>query len=108
MTPDQFRHILADALEGAAERLRENSGPDAEPVVNNSLPVEQMPLAEVTTHVLNVEEVADLLGISRGRAYESIRTGEIPALRVGSRLLVPTNALRRWLMSAGPANVRSD
>ncbi|ALE85677.1 helix-turn-helix domain-containing protein [Pseudonocardia sp. HH130629-09] len=36
-----------------------------------------------------VDQVAALLGIARGVAYESVRNGEIPATRVGRRWLVP-------------------
>ena len=35
-----------------------------------------------------VTEVAELLGISRTSAYECVRRGEIPSLRLGRRLLV--------------------
>ena len=39
--------------------------------------------------VISVEDAARMLGISRGLAYEAARTGAIPALRIGRRLLVP-------------------
>ncbi len=42
---------------------------------------------------LTVEEAAQLLGISRGSAYAAARAGDIPAIRVGRRLLVPRHAL---------------
>ena len=40
---------------------------------------------------ITVDEAAVLLGISRGSAYESIRTGEFPVdvIRIGSRILIP-------------------
>ncbi len=44
-----------------------------------------------------VSEVAVLLGISRGLAYQMVRAGTIPAIRLGRRLLVPRRALRRLL-----------
>jgi len=109
MTSNQLRDILADALEGAAERLRAGLGSDAEPPARTSfVPADHGPLPEITAHVLNVEEVSELLGISRWRAYESVRTGEIPALRVGRRLLVPTHALRTWLISAGTVDAQNE
>lgn len=49
-----------------------------------------------------VEEVAALLGIARGVAYESVRSGEIPATRVGRRWLVPRKRFHAWLDGAGP------
>lgn len=48
-----------------------------------------------------VEEAAQLLGISRGTAYESARRGELPTLRLGRRLLVPRRALEQMLTAAG-------
>lgn len=46
---------------------------------------------------LTVQEVADLLRIGRSSAYAAVRSGEIPSMRVGHRLLVPTAALLRRL-----------
>jgi excisionase family DNA binding protein len=44
-----------------------------------------------------VEEGAVLLGIARGVAYESVRTGAIPATRVGRRWLIPRRRFHAWL-----------
>jgi len=38
---------------------------------------------------LSVEEAARLLGIGRNLCYERVKTGEIPAIKIGRRLLVP-------------------
>jgi len=46
---------------------------------------------------LTVEEAAHLLGISRGLAYELARSGRLPVVRLGRRLLVPKVALERML-----------
>ena len=46
---------------------------------------------------VNVEEAGQLLGISRALAYEAARRGELPAIRVGRRLLVPLAAVQRLL-----------
>lgn len=48
---------------------------------------------EKSTLVVSVEEAAELLGISRGLAYELVRRGELPALRLGRRLVVPRRRL---------------
>ena len=45
----------------------------------------------------SVTEAARLLGISRTKAYECIRTGELPALRFGRRIVVPAAQLDRLL-----------
>lgn len=38
---------------------------------------------------LTVTEAAQLLGISRAMAYECVRTGDLPAIRLGGRILIP-------------------
>ena len=46
---------------------------------------------------LSVEEMGRILGIGRTRAYALARSGEIPAIRLGKRLLVPKAAIDRLL-----------
>jgi len=48
----------------------------------------------------SVGEVATILGISRNTAYEGVRTGDIPSISVGKRILVPKAALNRMLALA--------
>lgn len=50
--------------------------------------------------VLTVDEAARLLRISRGLAFEAARRGEIPTIRIGRRILVPTAALLARLRDA--------
>ena len=50
--------------------------------------------------VVSVTEAAELLGISRGLAYELARSGQLPSLRLGRRLVVPRVALLAWLERA--------
>ncbi len=45
--------------------------------------------------VLTVEETADALGISRAFAYELVRKGELPSIRLGRRIVVPRVQLAR-------------
>jgi Helix-turn-helix domain len=49
-----------------------------------------------------MEEAGDLQGISRGSAYNRVRTGQIPALRMGRRLLVSRGSLEELLGHALP------
>ena len=44
-----------------------------------------------------VEEAGKLLGISRALAYEMARTGKLPTLRFGKRLVVPKKAVQNML-----------
>ncbi|MBI2916487.1 MAG: helix-turn-helix domain-containing protein [Chloroflexi bacterium] len=51
---------------------------------------------------MSVEDCARLLGIGRQSAYEAVRRGEVPAIRIGRRLLVPRAALERLLAQPQP------
>ncbi len=42
---------------------------------------------------LTVPEAGQILGLSRALAYDAAARGEIPTLRIGRRLLVPTAQL---------------
>ena len=46
---------------------------------------------------LTVEEAGELLGISRALAYEMARTGRLPTLRFGKRIVVPKKAIESML-----------
>lgn len=61
---------------GAADMTREMPDPSVKPT-------------------LSVEEAAVLLGIGKNQAYSAVQRGDIPSLRVGRRLLVPTASLRK-------------
>lgn len=56
----------------------------------------------MTKQTLTVTEAAEVLGIGRSAAYEAARSGEIPAIRIGKRILVPVVALERLLAEAAP------
>ena len=47
--------------------------------------------------VMTVTDAARILHISRGSAYEAVKAGEIPSIRLGRRIVVPTAALVRML-----------
>lgn len=47
---------------------------------------------------VTVDEAARILGVGRAAAYEGIRTGRIPSIRVSERrIVVPRAALERML-----------
>jgi excisionase family DNA binding protein len=52
---------------------------------------------EIEGRVKTLKEVAALLRISRGSAYEAAKRKEIPTIRIGRRVLVPSAALERML-----------
>ena len=51
---------------------------------------------------LKIEEAAKILGISRNTAYEAVKSGQVPIVKIGRRLLVPRAALERMLETAAP------
>lgn len=50
-----------------------------------------------------VTETAAILGLGESAAYEAIHRGEIPALHVGRRYLVPAAELHRLIGDSEPA-----
>ncbi len=42
-------------------------------------------------------EVADLLGVSRSKAYSLIASGRIPSIRITGSVRVPATELQRWI-----------
>lgn len=54
----------------------------------------------VALPVLTVEEAARMLGLARSTAYDCVARGEIPSIRMGRRILVPTAELRKLLGEA--------
>lgn len=57
---------------------------------------------------VTVAQEAILLGISRTSAYERVRRGEIPTVRLGRRLVVPIARLMAMLDGEPPAASTSD
>lgn len=51
--------------------------------------------------VYSVEEAGKLLGLGRSGAYEAVRRGDIPTIRIGRRWLVPKAALDSMLSTFG-------
>lgn len=94
----EARRLLAAALREAADRLAAEEG-DGSPAAP---PAGEQQAPRLT---LTVGEVAAALGVSRGTAYRLVQTKAIPSLRLGSRIVVPVDALRRC-MDGGSAIAR--
>lgn len=54
---------------------------------------------------LSIDEAAAMLGISRAHAYELVRRGELPRLRLGRRVVIPKRALEEYV-EAATAHIR--
>jgi len=50
-----------------------------------------------------VTDAARVLGISRNGAYAAVARGDIPSVRIGKRILVPTARLRELLEGGSAA-----
>ena len=51
--------------------------------------------------VLTVKETADLLGVSADTVSKLVKTGQLPAIRLGKRTVrIPRAALEQWLVDA--------
>lgn len=46
---------------------------------------------------MTVAEAGQLLGLGRTASYAAAKYGQIPTIKIGKRLLVPTASLRRML-----------
>ena len=47
--------------------------------------------------MLSVPEMGAALGISRAGAYELARSEGFPALRIGTRIVIPNDKLQEWV-----------
>jgi excisionase family DNA binding protein len=69
-----------------------------------SIEVEVVVVVEGNHDYLKVAEVAARLRIGRSTAYLHIQRGEIPAIRIGTSVRVPSRKLDAWLESRSRAN----
>ena len=47
--------------------------------------------------LLNMKQLADLLGVSDSSVYELIQEDDFPSLRIGKRIVIPKEELREWI-----------
>ena len=52
---------------------------------------------EALPMMLSVLEMTAALGISRAGAYELARTEDFPALKIGTRVVIPKDKLKEWV-----------
>ena len=55
-----------------------------------------MKIMEKTT--MSVQELSSQMGISLPKAYELVKTPGFPSIRIGTRILIPIDAFREWLV----------
>jgi excisionase family DNA binding protein len=54
-------------------------------------------MGEIERATTTVHEAARRLGIGRSAAYEAVRNGTIPSVRIGARYLIPIRRFEAWL-----------
>lgn len=54
-------------------------------------------MATGAARTVTVQEMAELLGISRNHAFRCVQRGEIPSVRIGRRVLIPAAFIDRLL-----------
>lgn len=47
--------------------------------------------------ILNAQQLAEVLGISKAGAYQILNSKDFPTLRIGKRMLVPKDKLLAWI-----------
>lgn len=47
---------------------------------------------------MSVQELSSQLGISLPKAYELVKSDGFPSIRIGTRILIPVDAFREWLV----------
>jgi excisionase family DNA binding protein len=52
---------------------------------------------------ITVDEAAQKLGICRNAAYAAVKSGELPSIKIGRRVLVPLVALEKMLSNRAAA-----
>ena len=53
---------------------------------------------------MSVQELSAQMGISLPKAYELVKTPGFPILRIGTRILIPVDAYKKWLMEKSCSN----
>lgn len=54
--------------------------------------------------ILDVKELKQQLGISKASAYELTRIEGFPCFKVGKRILIPAEELKKWLSQQALTN----
>lgn len=64
--------------------------------------INQQPMSYKLT--LSVDEVSELLGVSRAMIYRMAKNHEIPHLRIGKRVIIHRASLETWLAEQSAVN----
>ena len=51
--------------------------------------------------MMNVEQIAEFIGVSRSTIYGLVKTNEIPHIRIKSRVLFDKEEIKNWVRIRG-------
>ncbi len=78
--------------------MLQNNETESSPIASYPGPMEPNEIPNAAqTPTLTVPEAGRFIGLGRAASYEAARRGQLPTLRFGKRLLVPTAEFRRLL-----------
>lgn len=49
---------------------------------------------------VTVPEAAKMLGLGLNKMYELVHRADFPTIRVGTRIIIPVEALKQWVVRA--------
>jgi len=52
----------------------------------------------MSKETMSVQEMSARMGISLPKAYELVKTPGFPSIKIGTRILIPVDAFREWLV----------
>lgn len=93
------------ALGGTVNAPLPEVPPEISQVQSQGTPAESSKLSEADS-LLDVPEATRLLGVSRSSLFELLRTGQLPAVKLGRRTLIRTSELRRFIANLATAQYR--
>jgi excisionase family DNA binding protein len=93
------------ALGGTAKAPLPEVPPEISQVQSQGTPAESSKFSEADS-LLDVPEATRLLGVSRSSLFELLRTGQLPAVKLGRRTLIRGSELRRFIANLTAAEYR--
>ena len=62
------------------------------------LKIQKKGVDDMEKQTISVQELSAQLGISLPKAYELVKTPGFPVIRIGTRILIPVDAFKEWLV----------
>jgi len=65
--------------------------------INTTTKIRRREQMEKTT--MSVQELSAQMGISLPKAYELVKSPGFPTIRIGTRILIPVDSYKEWLLT---------